>query len=288
MLSVQSSTDQQQHTIRTLTVHSPLRSRHCARYDTCASGTAPLSSQQVMSLNNAEREGGAGASLGLVHAQVPRLVPGGYAAWRPVMENVLMRAGVAPRDYKEENADWAALVAAVDCWTTADEEASIAYALGRASASSSSTAGPTAAEKEARRGATEAVARAKRAYALLYQALSDELRRLVANVAQGDAFGLWSWLEKRFQSTEQDNVGDLWDAFTQLSQESDESFDQYKARVDHVFGLLAHAKDKPSAGLYAHRCNPKQLDSMNIHRTLKALGHKRDSHPPATTRPCWR
>jgi hypothetical protein len=123
------------------------------------------------------------------------------------MENVLMRAGVASRDYKEENADWAALVAAVDRWTTADEEASIAYALGRASASSSSTAGPTAAEKEARRGATEAVARAKRAYALLYQALSDELRRLVANVAQGDAFGLWSWLEKRFQSTEQDNVG---------------------------------------------------------------------------------
>ena len=98
-----------------------------------------------MSLNNAEREGGAGASLGLAHAQVPRLVPGGYAAWRPVMENVLMRAGVAPRDYKEENADWAALVAAVDRWTTADEEASIAYALGRASASSSSTAGPTVA-----------------------------------------------------------------------------------------------------------------------------------------------
>jgi hypothetical protein len=205
-----------------------------------------------MSLN-AEREGGAGASLGLVQAQVPRLVPSGYAAWRPVMENVLMRAGVAPRDYKEQNADWAALVAAVDRWTTADEEASIAYALGRVSVSSSSTAGPTAAEKEARRGAAEAVARARRAYALLYQALSDELRRLVANVALGDAYGLWSWLEKRFQSTEQDNVGDLWDAFTQLSQESDESFDQYKARVDHVYGLLAHAKDKPSAGLYAHR-----------------------------------
>ena len=208
-----------------------------------------------MSLSNTEREGGASASLGLVQvAQVPRLVPNGYAAWRPVMENVLMRAGIAPRDYKEKNADWAALVAAVDRWTTADEEASIAYALGRMSASLSSTVtAPTAAEKEARRGAAEAVARARRAYALLYQALSDELRRLVANVALGDAYGLWSWLEKRFQSTEQDNVGDLWDAFTQLSQEGDESFDQYKARVDQVYGLLAHAKDKPSAGLYAHR-----------------------------------
>jgi hypothetical protein len=206
-----------------------------------------------MSLNSAEREGGAGASLGVVQAAVPRLVPGGYAAWRPPMENVLMRAGIAARDYKVASADWAALVEAVDRWTTEDENASIAYALGRAKASSSSAAGPTTAEKEARRGATEAVARAKKAYALLYQALPDELRRLVAHVPQGDACGLWGWLEKRFQSTEQDNVGDLWDAFTQLTQGSDESFDEYKARVDHVYGLLAHAKDKPSAGLYAHR-----------------------------------
>jgi hypothetical protein len=97
------------------------------------------------------------------------------------------------------------------------------------------------------------VARAKRAYALLYQALPDELRRLVAHVPQGHAYGLWSWLERRFQSTEQDNVGDLWDQFTALSQTDEESFDEYKARVDHVYGLLAHAKDKPSAGQYAHR-----------------------------------
>jgi hypothetical protein len=209
-----------------------------------------------MSLNGSEREGGS-AGLGLAQPLVPRLAPaaaGGYAAWRPLMENVLMRAGVALRDYTQENADWAALVAAVDRWTTEDESASIAYALGRATAgSASSAAGPTAAEKEARRGATEAVARAKRAYALLYQALPDELRRLVAHVPQGHAYGLWSWLERRFQSTEQDNVGDLWDQFTALSQTDEESFDEYKARVDHVYGLLAHAKDKPSAGQYAHR-----------------------------------
>lgn len=51
----------------------------------------------------------------------------------------------------------------------------------------------------------------------------------------------------------QDNIGDLWDKFTGLSQEPDEAFDEYKARVDHLYGLLTHAKDKPSAGLYAHR-----------------------------------
>jgi len=211
-----------------------------------------------MSLNSAsmEREGSAVAALGVAQVTVPRLVPTAvsYAAWRPVMENALMRAGVAARDYKEENKDWAALAKAVDEWTKAEESASIAYALGRTTMSStSSAAGPTAAEKEARRGAIDAVARTKKAYALLHQALPDELRRLVAHVSQGDAFGLWSWLERRFQSTEQDNIGDLWDEFTQLVQNNDESFDEYKARVDHVYGLLEHAKDKPSAGLYAHR-----------------------------------
>lgn len=206
-----------------------------------------------MSTNSAQRDGGESTGGGSAQLLVPRLQAAGYAGWRPAMENVLMRAGIAERDYKEENSDWAALVAAVDAWARADESASIALALGRVSASASSKAGPSAAEKESRRGAMEAVARTRRAYTLLYQALGDDLRRLVAQVPQGYAYGLWSWLETRFQSTEQDSVGDLWDEFTQLLQGDDESFDEYKARVDRVYGLLAHAKDKPSPGLYAHR-----------------------------------
>lgn len=201
-----------------------------------------------MSLNSGTTIGGAALAL-------PLLVAGRYAEWRPRMEAALMRAGIAVRDYTVENPDWAALVEAVEKWERADEDASIAYALGRksASATSAGTAGPSPAEKEARRAAIEAVARGKRTYTLLYQTLPDELRRLVAHVPQGYAFGLWSWLEKRFQSTEQDNVGDLWDQFTALYQADDETFDEYKARVDSVHRLLTHAKDKPSAGLYAHR-----------------------------------
>jgi hypothetical protein len=206
-----------------------------------------------MSLNATDKLEAAGAAA---QVTVPRLTASGYAAWRPQMENALLRAGIAERDYKEKNDDWPALVAAVDTWVRADERASIEFALGRMSAGAakgSSAAGPTAAEKEARRGVVEMVARTKKAYALLFHALSDELRRLVASVPQGCAYGLWSWLEKRFQSTEQDNVGDLWDQFTKMEQSEEESFDEYKARVDHVHGLLAHAKDKPSPGLYTHR-----------------------------------
>ena len=198
-----------------------------------------------MSLNSGTTISGAGLAL-------PLLVASRYAEWRPRMETTLMRAGIAVRDYKVENPDWAALVEAVETWERADEDASIAYALGRKSASAG-TAGPSPSEKEARRAATEAVARGKRTYTMLYQTLPDELRLLVAHVPQGNAFGLWSWLEKRYQSTEQDNVGDLWDQFTAMYQADDETFDEYKARVDSVHRLLTHAKDKPSAGLYAHR-----------------------------------
>ncbi|MDZ4284468.1 MAG: hypothetical protein U1A28_01430 [Patescibacteria group bacterium] len=223
-----------------------------------------------------------GASLGLgagvPTAVVPRLVAGRYAEWRPEMENVLMRAGVARRDYTEENPDWLTLVEAVEQWTRANENASVAYALGRGVASSSSKAGPSAGEMEARRGASEVVARTNRAYTLLYQSLSDELRRLVAQVPQGYAFGIWNWLEKRFQSTEQDHVGDLWDEFTQLAQEEDESFDVFKSRVDRVHGLLAHAKDKPSPGLYAHRLlwklSPRYSPAV---LALKASGKLKDA-----------
>lgn len=236
-----------------------------------------------MSLTSAEREGGVGVgavnagSLGLT--TVPKLALGRYAEWRPQMETALMRAGIAVRDYREENLDWAELTAAVDEWTRTDERTSINFALGRGAGSSSSKgAGPTSAEKESRRGATEAVARTKKAYALLHQALPEDLRRLMEHVPQGYAYGIWNWLEKRFQSTEQDNVGDLWDEFTKLSMEEDEFFEVYKARVDRVFGLLVHAKDKPSPGLYAHRLLWKLSSSYNpAVLALKASGKLKDA-----------
>ena len=214
---------------------------------------------------------------------VPRLVAGRYSAWRPQMENLLMRAGVAKRDYTEANADWAALVCAVDNWSRDDEQASIAYALGRSKSATGGQSAPSSSgqqsEEKARRGAMEAVARGRKAYTLLYQALPDDLRKLVAGVPQGYAYGLWSWLESRYQNTEQDSVGDLWEEFTQLQQEEDESFDAYKARVDRVNHLLDNAKDKPSAGLYAHRLLRKLTPSYNAAvLALNASGRLKDAN----------
>ena len=188
---------------------------------------------------------------------VPRLIGGRYNEWRPQMENALMRAGVARRDYAEECADWAVLASTVENWSREEEQESINYALGRSSgtnsASSASVSSGIRPDEKKRRVATEAIARMRKAYTLLYQALPEDLRRLVAGLPQGNAYALWSWLEKKYQNTEQDNIGDLWDSFTRLEQGEDETFEAYKARVDQTFALLEHAKDKPSAGLYAHR-----------------------------------
>ena len=61
------------------------------------------------------------------------------------------------------------------------------------------------------------------------------------------AYGLAHWLEHKLQSTEQDNVGELLAQWVALRQEDDESFDAYRARVNHLLALLDHAKEKPSA-----------------------------------------
>jgi hypothetical protein len=164
--------------------------------------------------------------------------------------------------------DWVELEAAVESGVIEDEQAGVALLLGRSGAGSSSSSGGgssakvkteslTAEQKVARQRATDMVVRSRRAYGLLLAAITDDLRALVAGakVAPGYAYGLWHYLEERYQNTEQDSIGDLWEQFTGLTQTEDprESFEEYKARVDAVYNLLDYARDKPSAGQYTHR-----------------------------------
>ena len=131
---------------------------------------------------------------------------------------------------------------------------------------------------KARQRAAERVRRTRKAYGYLYAALPEELRLLVKEVPQGYAFGIWSFLEKKYQNTEQDNVADLWERFTALEQSSDESFEEYKARVDELRSLLTHAKDPPSHGLYAHRLLWK-LQSKYDHAVLALKASDRIKDP---------
>lgn len=201
-----------------------------------------------------------------------------YPQWRPLMVAYLMRQGIEARDYSKANPRWLELVAVVEADAAAEDEAAIALLLGApvvtlppgaqqtvkpdASSSSDSTVTDVKMETEAavvvsveQRAAKKNIAamigRSGKAFGMLWQALPAELRPLVADVPRGYAFGVWSFLEKKYRNTEQDSVAALWKTFTALSQESDETFDIYKARVDSVVELLVHAKQLIPTGLYA-------------------------------------
>jgi hypothetical protein len=207
------------------------------------------------------------------------------------METFLRRVGVTEKDYKHPRDNWAALVAEVTRWAAEEEEEAIALVLASAEQGSSSSTTPpikkeqSSAEdkateqriKEARKLVAASVERSERAYYHILNAMPEELRPLVRGVPQGYAFGLWDFLEKRFQNTEDDNVADLFRRWNDLVQGEEESFDVYKARVDEVNTLLAHANEKPSVRQYTYtlldKLQPRYKQAV---LALKASGQLKD------------
>lgn len=201
-------------------------------------------------------------------SRVPRLVAaaggGGlpHAVWRPQMQTFLMQHGIEESDYAQEIPLWREIVAAVGDDAQTRRAAAIATVLGVAAGSKSGTSTSSSStsssktvltddQKAAKKEVSELIARSRKAYGFLYAALPTDLRQLIADVPQGYAYGVWSFLEKKFRNTEQDTVMVLWERYVSLRQETDETFDVYKARVDSVVELLTHAKQSPPAELYA-------------------------------------
>lgn len=177
-----------------------------------------------------------------------------HALWRPQMQTFLIRQGIQERDYTAEIPRWKELTAAVAQDEAADEHAGFDAMLGALGAASSPVVKKETLSPEmqkAKKAAAEAIARSRKAYALLYEALPADLRALVAEVPQGYAYGIWTLLEKKFRNTEPDSVLDLYRRFTKMAQASDEAFDAYKARVDAACELLRAAKQTPPDALYA-------------------------------------
>lgn len=195
--------------------------------------------------------------------RVPRLATASsgdgssHALWRPQMQTFLMRAGLEERDYAKEIPRWRDLSATVEADAEAEEQAAIAAYLAQNGKVASSMPAVVKAEalsdeqKRMKERVVGLIGRSRKAFGLLYTALPADLRTLVADVPQGYAFGIWSFLEKRFRNTEQDSVMTLWERFIALRQEDNEVFDEYKARVDSVLELLTHAKQQPQPELYA-------------------------------------
>lgn len=207
--------------------------------------------------NKGAGSAGAGSGGNLAALQAPRLLTGGYAAWQPHMSVYLQRAGAESVHTKAMTVEvWNATSDKVAAW--ADEALAAAMALALSAddaASSSSLSGAKMEElseekKAARKLITAMVERSRRVFGIIYGALTEDLRALVAHIPQGFAFGLWDWLEKKFQNTEEDSVGELMSTWASLRQTEDESFDAYRARLNKVHTLLEQAKEKPSARNY--------------------------------------
>jgi len=209
-----------------------------------------------MSYNaNGDDKGAAGAAASSAHAQAPKLRTGGqYASWRKDMAVYLDRIGAGGVHTREMTAaKWTDLTAAVLSWEMEANDAAEALAIGGSGSSSGSTPQmPMSADLEkARKRITSNVECSRKVYGIVYGALPDDLRLQVAHIAQGFAYGLWHWLEQKFQSTEQDSVAELYERWVALRME-DESYDAYRARVNEVFKLLEHAKEPQSPRMYAY------------------------------------
>ena len=220
--------------------------------------TTAYRSDPTMSIRGWDNRGG--STNDAAARNVPLLRPGGdtpYSVWCPEMETYLMRVGVLTRDYKNEMKNWSELVATVEAEAADEETAAIQRMLGQARVGDPSATvtkksvdknQPLQKENDARLVAAM-VNRAKRAYGIIYSALPHDIRELIADVPQGYAYGLWSLLKDRFESQSDDNIADVWTRYVSLSQESDEAFDAYMARVDKVTALLKGAGQEPQPGL---------------------------------------
>jgi transposase InsO family protein len=257
-----------------------------------------------MSLNSDHK--GTAAAAGLQQL-APRLQSGGvgFAAWQTNMDVFLQRAGAEGihRTPMQEQ-EWLRIAKLVEQWSADELRNALALVLAGAHADSAangespsssagsgsvSTGGATSTltspaaldeeQKQARKLVCALVDRSRRVYGVLFSALPEELRPQVEHIAQGWAYGLWQWLQSKFQSTEEDAVGALLLQWTSLFQGESESFDAYRARVNKLDTLLEQAKEKQSRRMYAfmllERLQPRYKQAV---LALKAGGQLRDAN----------
>lgn len=174
------------------------------------------------------------------------------------MEAYLMRHGILDV-CKDEIGEWTKVVSKVEEWDRDAKKRLISSALmSGAAATESSASSPkllaevTKEEGNMRKQVKDLVAQSQKAYAILYEAIPDDIRPQVAHLSQGYAYGLWKWLEQKYQSTEVDTVNDLIKQWMEMRMDHDVSFDAYRARVNEVYRLLEAAKEKPSARQYSY------------------------------------
>lgn len=176
----------------------------------------------------------------------PKLLSGAnYAAWRPNMEVYMQRHG-ANGIYKKplEKDEWLQDEKDVEAW----EQHELGQA--RAAARGEKIEADSELLQKGRKAVMANVDRSRKAYGVIFFALPLELQQQVQHLPSGWAYGLWMWLEQKFQSTEADHVSELLEKWLALRMEVNESYDSFYARASQVVTLLTYADQKPTPEVY--------------------------------------
>ena len=225
-----------------------------------------------------------------------------YAAWRVQMKTFLMRQGMEEKDYTKELPHWSELEKTVQEDVDAEDDAAIALVLGAKSMAAQAKEEPVSLSHSSSSFATkntksvvpdtasdahkaktrvvDIITRSRKAFGFLFAALPGDLRPLVGHVPQGYAYGIWSFLEGKFRNTESASVMDLFTELMAISQDPDEEFAMYKARVDSVVELITCAKQQVPSIIYAatllapSKMQPRYHTALMV---LKTSGHTADS-----------
>lgn len=152
--------------------------------------------------------------------RAPKLLSGaGYAEWEPLARAFLTQLGIFKVCEREcKSPSWKTIIKNVmewedESWTNAFSKAVKVEDASSSSSSSSSTSVKTKLEVdiatsvheaevlEARKKTQLFVTSSQRAYALVYEALTPDMRLQVSTaVDEGYAYGIWTWLREKFQS----------------------------------------------------------------------------------------
>ena len=212
-----------------------------------------------MSLISSGHTGGAGGT-----ERAPRLEGAAdYASWRPRISAHLQARGAQDAHKRVLTAhDYARKRAQLDAWDAEEDARSDALAAAALPMKAEPPqmkadeerrlADQVAAAMDARKHVRAQMQRSAMAFGVLFAALPDSLQLQTRHVAEGHAYGLWSWLEAKFQNTDRDNVGALWQEWTALQQDTEQSFDAHYARWAQAQSLLAHAKQHVSSEQQLH------------------------------------
>jgi hypothetical protein len=180
---------------------------------------------------------------------VPQL-NGNYDEWSPMMQAYLAKNGIQEMHYCMEIPNYEVVQKEVQ-----GEKTNEALEIFRSAGSSSSSGSSVQKKKnlfsaEEHKKVQPLLDGSQRAYGFLYEALTEEVRKLVQHIPRGYAFGVWKYLENKYHGDELDNVISLLMEFSELRMKEDELFEAYKARVDKLKRRLESVGEVPSVMWY--------------------------------------